>query len=334
MSAIWEKLETWIFVTIITVLVWVYAENENVKQHELEVSLRPVAEGGKAVLIAPPEPRTVRMSIRCSQSQLQQLRTFARTPFDVPLTADPENPTQVIDVKTLLAGVEPFSDLGVNILDTDPARISYSVEALQTVGVEIRVVAPEGVQLAPGVSAEPTRAEVRLTQRYASLLATQKLEARLDMENLADYEENVPHSLDVPLSLPSSVPALRATIIPSTARVTFTIRKQTDTYMIDRVPVNLVVSPVLMQQFDVSVPPDQIFVRDVKVTGPSDMIRRIREGDVKVIAELRLSADNLEQRIESAVPYIDLPQGVTLTSQVPRINLTIRPRADTLLAPP
>ncbi len=334
MSTLWEKIETWLFVTIITALVWVYAENENVKQHELDVSIRPIAAAGQELQIVAAESVTkVKLSVRCSQSQLGQLKAFARSPFDIPLSADPENTTQVIDIKSRLLNVEPFSDLGVNILDAEPTKVSVSVEAIEAVTAEVRVVVPDDVQLAPGLTIEPARATVRLPHRFVSTLSTQKLEARLDSDSFQGLEDNVPQSLDVPLSVPPSIPALRATITPAAVRVTFTIRKQTDSYMIERVPVALVVSPILMQQWDITVSENQLFVSDVKVSGPSDAIRRIRNGDIKVLAEVRLSADNLDQRIESAVPYIDLPAGVTLDSTIPRINLSIKSRTDGALSP-
>src|SRR5690606_38624061 len=126
---------------------------------------------------------------------------------------------------------------------------------------------------APNVMIEPARADVKLPRRFARQLESQKLEARLDLENLSDSEDNIPRTLQVPVSVPASIPAMRATIVPATVNVTFTVRKQTDSHVLRSVPVMLVISPKLLETYDVKIAEDQLFVNDIKVTGPSDAIR-------------------------------------------------------------
>lgn len=332
MNGIWEKIETWFFVSVVTLLVWVYAEGENVKQHEVGVTVKAQAPGPD-VFVSPADAVNVRLTVRCSQSQLTQLKAQADRAFEIPIAVDPDNVVQTVDVKPALERLDVFVNLGVNVVQTDPVKLSFNVEQLESVVAEVRVVAPEGVQLASGTTVEPARATVKLPRRFARLLGNQKLEARLDMDVLQSAEVNLPHTVDVPLTVPAAIPAVRATVTPATAKVGFTIRKQTDTLTIASVPVVVVMSPILLQRFDVTVSPEQLFVRDVMVSGPSDAIRKIRDGDEKVMAELRLSAAELEQGIDSAAAWIELPAGVSLLSPTPRVSLTVKPRTSSVLSP-
>lgn len=324
----WERIETFIFVSIITALVWLYAEGENVRSHDLDVAVKPVAVAADDLMIAPSTPHKVRLTVRASQSQLTRLKELTREPLELAVQADPDNVVQTFDLKQWLSSSPTLLDAGVNLIDAEPQKLSLQIEAMDTVEADVRVISPPGVQLAPGVTVEPAKVRVRLPRRFVTGLATQGIEARPESSDFEGLEENVAHTIEAPLSLPPSLAAVKATIDRPMARVTFTIRKATDSHVVSAVPIYVVISPILLQRFDVTVPTEQLFVRDVKLSGPSDVIRRIREGRTPITAELRLSADDLERGVASAVPYIEVPPGVQIESTVPRIPITVKPRLE------
>lgn len=326
MSSWYEKIETWFFVTIITALIWLYAEGQNVRPQDLNVAVKMVAAPGQDLLISPTGPLTVRVTVRCSQSQLNNLRDELRGPIDLELTASEDQPVVDVDLRERLSRAAQFANLGVPVTQVDPARVPVTVEEMVARPVEVKVSPPDGVELAGGVSVDPARAVVRLPERYAEGISGRAVTAELDGRALAGMEVDVPHSLTVPLTLPPGVPPTRATIDPAAVRVTFTIRKQTESYTLTNVPVMYTISPILTRRFDVTVAPEHLFVRDVKVSGPGDQIERLRSGDFRVTAELRLSADDLEKGIESVQPFIDLPAGVRLETPIQRVPITVRPR--------
>ena len=67
-------------------------------------------------------------------------------------------------------------------------------------------------------------------------------------------------------------------------------------------------------------------LRDIALSGPSDVMQRIRSGELRVIATVQLSSDELEQRITSKAPVIlGLPDSVRVEGTIEPVRLVISP---------
>ncbi len=327
-----EKVQTYTIVTIIAVLIWLYSESENVKQREpLQYSVRFVAPPGQQLLIDPVLKRQVSVTVRCATSQFAGLQRMQVRPIEVLVTADPDSPEQTVVLRDKFLD-SPIGDLGVSIVEIHPRTLDLRVERIEDTVIPIAMdsVVPDEIQLAAAPVVNPTEAVVQLPVSVVSGLGSLKLEARVGPETLSRLEENVPHELTVPITLPdilrNRLRGYAPTIVPTNAAVTITVRKQTDTLSLTGVPILLTVPWEEMKRFTVELAGGQRVLNDnVRLSGPSDVIDKIRKGEIKVWADLRLTVDELESKVTSKPLLISVPASVRVDSAIPRANFTITP---------
>lgn len=333
----WQKTQDYLLVTIITFLVWLYAEGENVKNHELTVDLRFVPPTGRELLISPNRPQDpVVVTFKCSTTQYAQLQEALRDgdmlvngaiPIEMTPNPSPEDIRQEVNLRERVQALPRVLELGIGVVDVRPARLTISVERFETRTLPVTVTTVGDTQLVD-VAVEPAEAEVRLPASLAPTMAEgSRIEARLDTATLANVEMNVARTV----SNVQLVPPLRGadvTVRPSTARVTFTIRKLAKDTVLPSVVVRLVVPLSAQNQYDVAPASEEdALLRGVKITGPNDLIDKIVAKEIKVWADVRLEIDDLgkgvERDIVSVVPHVALPAGVNLVEPPAPIKVKI-----------
>ncbi len=345
--SVWQKIQTYILVSIVSVLIWLYSESENVKQQKpLQFTLEFVAPPGQPLLIGPANRRQAKVgppnqyqaliTVRCATSQYAQLQQLQAAPIPITVTEQPDSRTQAVFLRDQLND-SPIGKLGVSLVDVQPTQIELSVERVVEVrmAVSTDTVVPPGVQLATVPTIEPTEATVSLPAGVVQTLGEAKLEARLDRSSVGHLSENTPHELTVPLTLPpvlrEQISFMTPVIRPGNATVTITIRKRTGTLSLTGVPILLTAPWAEMKRFSVALEESQrVLSQDVEISGPSDVIDQLRKGQLNVWAELRLTVDDLESGITSKQLRINVPSGVQVESTAPLVNFTITP----LAAPP
>jgi hypothetical protein len=106
--------------------------------------------------------------------------------------------------------------------------------------------------------------------------------------------------------------------------LTFTVRSTTESVTLPSVPVWPMTPPTEFNRWRINVEP--ILLREIELTGPSDIMERIRSGDIRVIATIQLSSDDLDQQITSKTPVIvGLPDSVTVETRIDPVTITIEP---------
>src|SRR5688500_11942303 len=104
----WQTIKTLVLVTVVTCLVWLYAEGENVKPRAIDADVRLVAPAGQPLLVTPGEPRRVRVMMRCSNTKFAEVERWIRA-GPISVTVHPEagagtaEGRQVIDLRERLA---------------------------------------------------------------------------------------------------------------------------------------------------------------------------------------------------------------------------------------
>jgi len=321
-----ESAETYLIVTVITVMVWLYAEGENVRSYSgVTAQVKFVAPPGADLAITPGQPRSVELSFRSSTGAYANLtRLIDAGPIELPVRANGDDPEQSIVLPQLLADTQ-LGSMGLSDLTTQPEVMTVRVEPMVSVNLPVSVRAGD-VRLAKPPQVEPLEVAVRMPRSLADGPRLPRLEVRLDNTDLTALEVNVPHNLELPLQLPPQLEGQQVSLAQNTARVEFTIRKQTDSYTIPLVPILVLAPPSQMAAYELSIDENLRVLRDVEVTGPSDAIERIRSGEASVVAQFRLTASDLEQQITSAALTLTLPDGVQAESAVPSISFEITPR--------
>jgi hypothetical protein len=309
-----KAVRTFAVVTIITLMIWVYAEGENVKLYTLDVDIEFTPARDVSLIIKPAQVSRARLTVRCSAEKFAQLEGRTRNDA-IPLTVKGwrAEPDQTIVLKDAMERRSLVSDLGINIVDVQPSTVQIHIEQSQELSLPVQVVA-DGVELADTPSVDKAVVTVNVPASLASALEGRKFEARLDPARLASLQVGVPHTLTVGLTPPEPLLPVLDTLALPEVRVTLTIRSQSDSVRLASVPVWQASPPAAMARFNIVLDNENEFRRDITLTGPADAIGLIRRGETKVVAELRLTGEDLERlagkEAATANVVLTLPPGV------------------------
>lgn len=329
---IWQGIRTVVVVTLVAGLVWLYAESENVRSHALDVEVQFVAPADRPLVIKPSEPVRVRVIMRSAAGKFAEVERQVRSgPVRVVVRDKADGrPQQIVSLREQLAASAPLSALGVTVTEVQPSMIEVSVEPFQKVSLDVAVVT-DGVQLAGPAVVDQKQITVDVPASLAKSLTDAKAIARLDAKTLSQLEVNVPHQVDAAIELPEPLRGTGYTPSVSRVKVTLTVRKQADTFTVPyAVPVLVQGPPTELGTYSVVFSEETRFLRDVALTGPSDVIDRIRKGEIKVVAYVPLTVDDLERAAGkdavTSVPIISLPAGVTPVESPPPVSYKILKR--------
>jgi len=342
-----NKVKLVILVTLCSVLVWVYAENESLSVETMAVSVE-LSSGTPNVYLMPsgqtPWGGRVTVQVRGSTAVLDRLRD--RLSEQVVLAAGsgelPRDPgLHRVDLRDALRRDEVFRGSGATIEATDPDSVEIEVLGLERREVELGVETP-GVRLASPASVTPERVWVSLPETVADRLESDVravvtvAEARLDeLDGLVPGRETaVPR---VPIRLEPVWLGLEpgVSVEPDRADVTLTVASRRSEHTIPSMPVQVVVPAVSAAGVDVRVVEDDYFLEDVRLAGPAGVIDRVARGDVPPPLALvrldpaQLAAISEPTELQVQVRLTDLPSGVEVVSSLPLVRVMVSPRTET-----
>jgi len=324
-SSLRQKIETFLVVTVITLLVWLYAEGRNVTTYTNEpVPVKFVSGDGEGLTISPDGPQRVLVSFEGSTAMKQALEAITEDgPIALPVVEQPNAPSAVqnIVMKDAL-NTSVLRELGIQVTATDPAVLPVTVRRLVSVEIPVEPIVSD-VELATTSAVEPARVQVKVPAPLASMAEELSLIARVTEEDLADLPANTPRAVSVRLELPEPLRDQPVELATRNVAVTVTVRKQSDTITLTSVPIHINAPPLLLRRYRIDLPEDQVVIRDVKLSGSADAIASIRDKQFRVWAELRPTADELDAGMDQAQLYPHLPPGVRLDSPLPRVPVNV-----------
>jgi len=321
-----RDLPSLVLITLITLLIWLYAEAQNVKTVATSISITlPQRVGSDRVAYFAEGEDVVRASVQLRGSSTQISAFQARLggqPLQLPVEANdlPEDRNRItLDLASLLANArldatDPTSptinSLGLNVIASEPGRINVGYDRLVTRTAPVRF-APQQVQIAPTYKVEPGNVRITLPRSALELIGGSEdalyLEAVIEPERLRAIPEGVTQTMSATLDESNladvgGIDTRRIQLHRQSVDVTFTIARQKDTAMVKLVPVWVVAPPSELQRFAVTLADESRVLRDVSVTGPRDLVQRLRDnpGDVRVVARFELTGEALERGIDRA----------------------------------
>ncbi len=310
-----KRVQAWVFVTVITLLIWVLAEAESVRvdSRSITVQIRPDPEGPRVLMVDPAETFNGAVSVRLegSTASLDTIAEDLRSPIVVTpelLNLPAGTGKFVIDLKSALRAHPVFRDRGVTPIEASPETLTVSVDELVTRKVQVGVAVPDTVLLQGVAEADPNEVDVRLPARLAlALPADAELIARPDPGAVSQLQKGRPQTLPgVRLELPQAIRtdpmAQFARPEPAAVDVTLTIQSGTETLRLASVPVGLRVSPFDLERLDIQMALEERDIADVEVTGPRDLMKQISEGKIQVFAVVPLDWQQLEAAAISGEP--------------------------------
>lgn len=329
-----ESLTTILGVTIVTVLIWLFAEAESVKRVDLrpEIVFGTASASDRVLRLVEGQGLSLRVDVQVEGSThaVEQAAQAALKPIQL-LAGMPGVPSEpgkhVVDLREALRATGVFRDARVTVARVQPASIEIDVDAVESREVLVRVEVP-GATPDGNPSVTPATATLRYPSSLAKVLPEQlSVIARVETKDLEEGRETT--QTKVPLVLPAEIAFLSSVVRvdPLTADVRFKLRTRTKAVTIPSVPVQVRLAPSELNNWIVDIPEGDRFLTDVKVSGPRDLVEQIENGDVQLVAYISLSFRELEQLITTKeVSFGDLPSNLQIESAKKQIKLTITKR--------
>ncbi|MCC6679426.1 MAG: hypothetical protein IT445_00840 [Phycisphaeraceae bacterium] len=334
-----QKIETFIIVTVISVLVWLYADAQNVDDYTQQIRIKLVAPANQNLIIEPNVISNLTITYRASNSQQRQFDyRYREHPLQIEVSLPPaDSPrTRPLDLFALVRD-SAIKDLGLNLQLVSPPEQTVHIEQLVDVALPVVPYWDDDLELANVQIPELEKATVSLPQSMAGLVKNAAVIAPLSAAQMTAVKEGIPETRTVQLTLAQSVldkaddfQKSNFSINPKSANVTFTLQSKNESYTIRRISIDYRVSPVLLRQFDLQIPTEALFLTDVVVNGPSKEIEKIIKGDFKVGAYIRPTSESLQNPSNdnqvSFIPQLDLPPGVVTVTPIQPVKITATPR--------
>lgn len=336
-----EKVETWIVVTVIAVLVWLYAEATVLQQKTGESVQLIIDEPTKNYAIAP-NATNVSVSYRGSSGQIQQFNEITGVPMVIEI--DPTGITTatertiILDEALARAG---FGAIGVTDLEIDPATLNIVIQPLDTIQLPVVVDAGD-VPLNGEPVAEPAHVAVTAPQNVIDQLRGQSVTAKLvQATSNGDGTGRERVATNIPLVFPSEVDLdsqwVKTDNDTNTVRINYTLADDVTTVVVERVPLYISLPVDAQLRYTVRPQDKTNFLSDVELQGPTDLIARIkaRDPDLTIRAVIRIddvarleptTIGQPEQRL-SERPIIIAPANVTPV-QLPEVLTVVSRRRD------
>jgi hypothetical protein len=313
-------------VTVIALIVWLYAEGATRQVREISVKVQFVALDGQ--VIVGETTRTVEAVVRCATSQLAALNRLAADPIRITVAAVEGQTDVEVNLLEKLRSSERISRIGVTIDRLDQEFAKVNVDSLVTIEMKIELATPKDLELTGPAVFAVEQAKVTLPAAQAKEAPKLKLQAVLSHNNLEGVVPGVQEQREVDIDLPASLANIaNVTVGLAKVKVTFTIKKKEDEHTVGIVQVFLHIRPKDNEQYTIHVDAEDLVLRDVKITGPSDVIKRLKEQTGQPIeAVLRLEPEDLENARDAKLPELRLPPGVTVQSPLPLIKMKIKRR--------
>lgn len=329
-----ETLKTGALIGLVTVVIWLFAEAKSITELAMETEVRLNAADDRTYSITSPGwtgavtlrvdgPRT---AIDLVSDELSRGVTLALGAPEVPRNQG----DHVIDLADALMQNPPLKGTGISVVGIEPATVAIHIDRITRLDdVPIRLELP-GVELERDAELSPQSVSIALPSEAAAQLGERPVViATPSAEDLRLAEEGVRYTFRAPLSLPASVvDRAGAAITPSTVQVSIVVRRRVESYTVPFAPIWLLLPPNESDRWRVTIPPDDQGLEDVVVTGPSDVIERIRTQRLTVVGVVELTDVELERRIESkAVTFPLLPDSVSVGAAGRAVRLIIEERS-------
>lgn len=325
-------LKTAGIVTIVSALIWLYAESESVRTEEfrsVRVHFTVPAGSDRAVWLTP--DKTTAMSLNITLEGPTAAIDALRQVLTKPLELSPgsglrsEAGVQTVQFREALRRHPIIRRTPVTILDVSPPEVSVHVDDLVRVQLPVRVELASGFELSSPAQLSAAQATVVMPGSLRDRVGeTAHVSAGIERERLERLvRDRLERITDVRLLAPLSVrsePFVR--VEPADTIVSLTLKGQRVSIVLPTVFVELRIAPELLRNWIVEIPPEERFLRGVTVTGPADLVSQIER--TGLVAFVRILSEDLERQIQSKeAVFSDLP-GSALEFQVENRRVSLR----------
>jgi len=329
-----EKIQTYTVITLLTLLIWLYAEAQNpAKPLNPEVTIKLLPPKGSQLRVSLESPAQVKLLINGPTGILRTLEEQLRT-GTLELTLGEEGlPTEpgvyshpLIDY---LKAHPVFANQRIHIQEVNPAVIRFTIDQLIDRPFDVEVGPFTGVETQGPVTIEPATviAHIPLSLMKRLDAENQHLIADPRLDAARTYQPGEQYSVEASLRMPGIADASLVSFEPDRVRLTFTVRTTQVETTVTNVPVQIVLPTVDQNRYDIII--SEPLIPELKITGPSDLITKINNHELTLTGQAIFSSDELTRGItDKTVSFDHLPDALKVNSPPIVLKVTITRRKE------
>ena len=337
-KTIFEHLRTGLLVTLVTVLIWTFAEGQSLQTKRSSGTIDFASGRGEtfsvSVLDNPSNTNSVQLQLQMegSAARLDRLIDELRKPITlVPgMENIPRQPGQyTIDIRQALRSTQLLKESGVTLIAVQPATVQVAIDSMTTITLPVKVEVPSN-ELDGQAEPSPAQVEIRLpTEKTQQLSKEAAVVVRISHDDLAPFEAG--HRVTLRGLRIEPGPALAGIkpleLTTSSVDVSLTVRSKLKSITLPTVPVDLRIPPDELKRWVVQIPVEEQSLQNVTVTGPSELIEQIKDGQLAIRAFVRLSFEDLEAQIPTKrAEFSELPSALRFRVENWDVHLHITKR--------
>lgn len=337
----WARMRSVFWVTVVTALVWVYADMEISESREFVVAIRLVAGRANRVVVRETNGQPLSITFLANGSR-RSLDQFGRWLWENPrpITCDLTSYDlggHEIPVTELLNQAPDIVQRGLTVQQTTPDRIAFRIDALLTRELAVTLDVTGG--LADQVQIDPAKVTVTAAQSAWEHIdqAGDEPVIKTVRQDLSKYAAGQPVTISVPLV--AGIADQSVQVDPKTVSVTLTVSQLTETKTFSIIvrllhPVEWA-ADTTWREYELQRQDPLAWRMDITITGAKKDLDQLRPEDVHAFVELT-EADKqpVDSWLDRAV-RIRLPEGLQLrlVGQPPSVKFKLVKRTDAPATP-
>jgi len=337
--SLWAQINTVLLVSFLAILIWLLAESRMVQTRivELQIVLVGNSQDPEHIFVVRPLPSqswssSIEVELEGSLASLDQASRELRG--RVLLLVGDHIPSRIgdhdLDLHATLRDLPALRTHGVSIrsLSKDLARVQ--VDQIISLDLPVRFDLSSSVALDGPPRAIPQSITVQGPSTLLNTLQGREVLAAPTPESIAALIpgrlETIPGvGFTLPVSLDStSSPGWAPTFTPPRVDIRLTIRSLTQTTIIERLPIQILLAPGEVGRWIVALNPGSEDLVSIQLSGPTDALTAINDGSITPQAFISLSFQDLERSISTKqVQLLGLPSSVHILSTLPEVGFSI-----------
>ncbi|MEE2912710.1 MAG: hypothetical protein VX436_02780 [Planctomycetota bacterium] len=282
-----------LFVTIVTVVIWVWAAGQTKYESSVTTNLRfKPPEGSISTVL--PESAYITLTFSGPRSAVEKAQSACEDGLDLTVAAaDGEH--ELLNLPAKINTLDVIRNTGAEISSTTPASFLLDVQTIDLVEAAVEAVLPS-VTVSGDVTVDPATVILHIPKAIQDTLPEAiTVAAVVSDATLEQLQPGVVHTRDASIRLPESIDGSDVMIEPSRVSVTFKIQSKTQKTVLPQVRVLIAGPAEDYSAYSITLP--RTIIPNVTVEADTDLIAGIDAGNITVYAIVRLASRDLEQRI-------------------------------------
>ncbi len=302
-----RRLPDYILVIFITILIWLYAEAQNVQTWEPADPVPVSIELGQRRFVQSQNHGSFQPILRGAVSEIQKAREFLAAGVTLKPEVDPKSSNQQILLEKEIQRELVARNIHVNLVRVTPKAIDITIDSLVNHQCPIRV-RPNQTYNIKDARFTPSFINVELPQSVLD-----EFRKTLVLDALIDFQSMV-NGANETKSAPARVQFLDEKLVRKSIRLTqttvtvnFKLADQNETITLPSTPIWIQgPSEDLMRHGQIKVEPK--YIAGLKIRGTAARIKQFKQSDEKVVAYVSLDDTLLSKLAVEAQRKVPIPE--------------------------